>query len=427
MFNGIINLIGIPLGWIMKLIYTGVGNYGIAIILFTLVTKLILLPVTYKSQKNSARLQLINPKLKQLRERYANSPEKLQIETTKLYQEENINPYSSCLTSFIPLILLWGVLAVVYKPMTYILDYDEGVIADAKAIVISIADDKKAARDQIENNSLRQELVIMEQMLKDPDAFRAALENAEVISVDKNGEDLPVTIADIKELDFIGEVTRFADTFTIGSTNLSETPTWKLKENSTFFLFLIPILSGLMQLALTIYMQIMQKKRNPDMPNMGAMNIMLFGMPLFSVWLAFTVPAGVGFYWLCSSGFSFLQTVLLYAWFNEKRVQKIGEAERKKAKKANRRPTMMQRLMEQQEELLRQQEQSSQSSARLAGGPSHRVRYSDDDGERKFSRAELEEYNTTVIREARRRMAAKYGEELPPETKPENNPKKKKK
>ena len=58
MFNGIINLIGIPLGWIMKLIYTGVGNYGIAIILFTLVTKLILLPVTYKSQKNSARLQL---------------------------------------------------------------------------------------------------------------------------------------------------------------------------------------------------------------------------------------------------------------------------------------------------------------------------------------------------------------------------------
>ena len=113
--NFLINIVAFPLGFIMKLIYSLVGNYGIAIILFTLVTKLILLPVSYKQQKNSARLQLINPKLKKLQEKYKDKPEKMQLEQTKLYQEENINPYSSCLTSFIPLILLWGVLAVVYK------------------------------------------------------------------------------------------------------------------------------------------------------------------------------------------------------------------------------------------------------------------------------------------------------------------------
>lgn len=421
MFNGIINLIGIPLGWIMKLIYDLAGNYGIAIILFTLVTKLILLPISYKQQKNSARMQLLNPKMKKLRERYADKPEKLQLETTKLYQEENINPAASCLTSFIPLILLWGVLAVVYKPMTYILDYDTNVIEEAKAIVISIDEDKKAVKSTLDSNSLRQELVIMDKMLQNPDAFIATIQEGKAVTLDKDDNEVEIDLGSI-DVGFVSAVSEFADTFTIGNTNLSETPTYKLKENSTVFLFLIPIISGLMQLILTVYMQIMQKKRNPDMPSMGAMNIMLFGMPLFSIWLAFTVPAGVGFYWICSSGFSFIQTVLLYAWFNEKRVQKIGEAERKKAKNANRRPSMMQMMLEQQEELLRQQEGGS--SAKLSGGPANRVRYSDDDGERRLSRSEMEEYNTAIIREARRRMAEKYGEE--PEQSAEN-PKKKKK
>ena len=134
MFNALINLIGIPLGFVMKLIYDLVGNYGIAIILFTLVTKLILLPVSYKQQKNAARLQLINPKLAKLREKYKDKPEKLSLEQTKLYQEENINPYSSCLTSFIPLILLWGVLAVVYQPMTYIMDDKKPVIEEIPSV-----------------------------------------------------------------------------------------------------------------------------------------------------------------------------------------------------------------------------------------------------------------------------------------------------
>ncbi len=422
--GGLINIIGIPLGFIMRLIYNLVGNYGIAIILFTLFTKLVLFPVSYKQQKNSARMQLINPKLKKLQEKYKNNPEQLQIEQTKLYQDENINPFSSCLTSFIPLILLWGVLAVVYQPMTYILKYDTAVIEEAKAIVLQIDDNRDALQKTLDKNSMRQELIIMERVLQKQDAFMAVVESGSVNVLNKGGEE---TAQELKSIDasFVPAVTDFAETFTIGSTNLSETPSLKPSQNATVFLFLIPILSGLMQLAMTIYMQVMQKKRNPDMPNMGAMNLMLYFMPIFSVWLAFTVPAGVGFYWLCSSVFSFLQSVLLYAWFNEARVEKIGEAERKKAKKTNRRPSMMQRLMEQQEELMRQQN-GGESAAKLAGGPSNRVRYSDDDGERKFSRSELEEYNTAVIREARKRIAEKYGEDVPAEA-PEETGKKKKK
>ncbi len=407
--NFLINIVAFPLGFIMKLIYSLVGNYGIAIILFTLVTKLILLPVSYKQQKNSARLQLINPKLKKLQEKYKDKPEKMQLEQTKLYQEENINPYSSCLTSFIPLILLWGVLAVVYKPMTYIMDYKTDTIEEAKAIVIALDEDPAQAEKTLTKNSMRQELIIMEKLLKDPEGFRAVVEDGEVHLTTAEGEEQTTLLKSI-DPEFVTKVSDFAETFTIGGTKLSETPNVKPTQNSSIFLFLIPILSGLVQLAMTIYMQYMQKKRNPDMPSMGAMNAMLYFMPLFSVWLAFTVPAGVGFYWLCSSAFSFLQSVLLYAWFNEARVEKIGEAERKKAaNNKNRRPSMMQLMLEQQQEMLRQQGEGG-SEARLAGGPSNRVRYSDDDGERRLSRSEKEEYNTLIIREARKRMAAKYGE-----------------
>ena len=306
----LINIIAMPLGFIMKLIYSWVGNYGIAIILFTLFTKIILLPVSYKQQKNSARLQLINPKLKKLQEKYKDKPEKMQLEQTKLYQEENINPYSSCLTSFIPLILLWGVLAVVYKPMSYIMDYKEDVINEAKSIVIQLDENPEEAQKTLDHNGMRQELLIMERLLQNPEGFTAIVKDGKVTITDKDGNQTEQKLSAI-DADFVPKVQEFAKTFVIGNTNLSETPNINPTQNSTVFLFLIPILSGLMQLAMTIYMQYMQKKRNPAMPSMGAMNAMLYFMPLFSVWLAFTVPAGVGFYWLCSSAFSFLQSVLL--------------------------------------------------------------------------------------------------------------------
>ncbi len=421
--GSLINLIAIPLGFIMRLIYSWVGNYGVAIILFTLFTRLILLPVSYKQQKNSARLQLINPKLAKLREKYKDQPEKLQLETTKLYQDENINPYSSCLTSFIPLILLWGVLAVVYRPMTYIMKYDKAVIEEAKAIVISIDDDPQSTQKSLDRNSMREELLIMDKLLQNPEAFTACIQDGR-ISFSEDGEEESVQKLSAIDASFVPEVTEFAKTFTIGGTNLSETPNTNPSKNSSVFLFLLPILSGLMQLALTVYMQYMQKKKNPDMPDMGGMNIMLYGMPLFSVWLAFTVPAGVGFYWLCSSAFSFIQSVALYAWFNDERVEKIGEIEREKAKQQKRRPSMMQMMLEQQEEMMRQQ--NGGTPAKLSGGPANRVRYSDDDGERKLSRSEMEEYNTAVIREARKRMAEKYGETEENSAPPANNKKKKK-
>lgn len=376
--NFLIDLVGTPLGFIMKWIYHFIGNYGVAIILFTLVTKLIVFPVYYKQQKNMAHTQLVQPKIAKLREKYKNNPDKLQMETMKLYQEENINPYASCLPMIISLIILYGVLGVVYKPMTHILNYDKSVITEATTIAAQFNENIKPDRED-----MRIELIIMEEVVKNQDAFAEQMQ-----SIDS---------------EFVPEVANFANTFNILGVDLNLTPQWS-DITKNFPLFLIPVLSGVIQLAMTIYMQWNQKRRNPDMPSMGAMNIMLFGMPIFSVWLAFTVPAGVGFYWICSSVFSFIQSIGLNAWFNEARVAKIGEAERVKAQKARKRPSMMQMMLEQQEEMMRQQQGGTANRS-----ASNRVSYSDDDNV-KLSRSEREEFNTAVVREARRRMAEKYGD-----------------
>ena len=94
----------------MSFIYSIVPNYAVAIILFTLVTKLLLFPVNYKTQKNAARMQLMQPKLEKLKKSYGSNPQRLQEEQQKLYQQEGINPMGSCLPMFIQLFLLFGVL-----------------------------------------------------------------------------------------------------------------------------------------------------------------------------------------------------------------------------------------------------------------------------------------------------------------------------
>ena len=125
--NFIYELIGVPLGYLMSLIYNIVPNYAIAIILFTLVTKLLLFPFNYKTQKNAARMQLLQPKLNKLQKSFANNPTRLQEEQNKLYQEEGVNPMGSCLPAFIQMFLLFGVIDVVYKPIKHVLRLSKSV------------------------------------------------------------------------------------------------------------------------------------------------------------------------------------------------------------------------------------------------------------------------------------------------------------
>ena len=388
-------IIGVPLGYIMWLMYQITHNYAWAIILFTLITKIILFPLSVKQQKSSAAMAAFQPKLEKLKKQYANNQQKLQEEQMKLYSEEGINPMASCLPLFIQFPILYGIFDVVYRPLTHILHAGKDAINAAAEITRNIfTANGGAVPDYFEH---RPEIYIVKEVQKDPSAFSSM------------AEQFP---------DFAEKVVNFNNKL-FGIVDLGDIPTlhpesWKA---AAVILLMIPIMSGVIQLAMTIYMQIRNKKMNPDAPNMGGMNIMLYVMPLFSIWIAFKYPAGIGFYWTMSSLFSFVQSIVLYDIYTPEYVASLVEKDKKKRKKKNR-PNMMERYQKIMEDKMASQNgQSGQSGSSGLKSGAVSAKVSDDDeedgsSEIKISRAKQKEYEKMIIREARRRQAEKYGEEF---------------
>lgn len=362
--NALYDIVGVPFGYLMRLIYSLCNNYAVAIILFTVITKILLFPVNYKTQKGAARMQLLNPKMEKLRKSFANNPQRLQEEQQKLYQQESVNPMGSCLPMFIQMFLLFGVIDVIYKPITHILNISKNVITEA--CKIAGADTK----------NLRCELITMEHVRNNADSYSSLSEK------------------------FLSKVSEFNDKFTIFGANLGKTPTlhpdsWT---KEAIILCAIPFLAGLSQLLVSVYSQIHQKKTNPAaQPGGGCMAVMMYGMPLLSIWFAFQVPAGVGFYWIWSSIFSFLITFALNCYFTPERTKVVNEKEKEKARiyaeKHPNKKSFMQKMMEQQA-ALEQQNSGSSSSGKSNG----------------LSRSEQNKQNRDKLKEARKRMAEKYGD-----------------
>ncbi|WP_026476760.1 YidC/Oxa1 family membrane protein insertase [Alkaliphilus transvaalensis] len=114
-----------PLGMLLKFIYDLINNYGLSIIVFTIVVKLILVPLTLKQMKSMKELQEIQPKIKEIQEKYKNDKEKLNVKTMELYQEHKISPFGGCLPMLIQLPILFGLFAVLRDPGLYVFGSQE--------------------------------------------------------------------------------------------------------------------------------------------------------------------------------------------------------------------------------------------------------------------------------------------------------------
>ncbi|SNX53779.1 YidC/Oxa1 family membrane protein insertase [Thermoanaerobacterium sp. RBIITD] len=99
--------IGMYLGQLLKFIYGFVGNYGIAIIIFTILIRFVLLPFYVQQMGTMRKMKEINPLIEELKKKYSKDPQKLNQEMMKLYKEKNVNPMSGCLPMLLPLIILW--------------------------------------------------------------------------------------------------------------------------------------------------------------------------------------------------------------------------------------------------------------------------------------------------------------------------------
>lgn len=131
-------------GYLLNFLYDKIGNYGIAIILFTILVKLILLPISVKQQKTMKKTAKVQAELRILQEKYSNDQVRLGQETMDLYNRENLSPFAGCLGSIIQMILILSVFFLVSRPLTFMRHLDTELIAKYQSEVI--AENEEAAR-----------------------------------------------------------------------------------------------------------------------------------------------------------------------------------------------------------------------------------------------------------------------------------------
>ena len=122
-------------GYVLNFLYEIIGNYGLAIILFSVLIKLLMLPISIKQQKTMKKSQKLNDEMKQIDFKYKNDPEKRNQEIMELYKRENLSPFSGCSSAIVQILLLFAVFYLVRSPLTYMKKIDQNVIQQMIEVV----------------------------------------------------------------------------------------------------------------------------------------------------------------------------------------------------------------------------------------------------------------------------------------------------
>ncbi len=291
-------------GYMLNFIYGFVENYGLSIILLTVLIKIILLPLTLKQQKSMTKTQKLQPKLQEVMEKYKYDKERQSQETMKLYKEYGVNPMGGCLPLLIQFPILIAFYQVIQKPVQYVLGYSaKEITALLKAEGIS----EKIAGAQI---------ALAEKMGK--------------LDFNFFGLDLATTPWDELKGVMAG---------TVGLVGLTA--------------LIIPVLSCVTTLLTSKISTMMNGKKedkkekkapqrvlSPDQKTTGNENsaesmtkTMTYVMPLMTLWLTFTFPAAMGLYWTVSNVLGLLQNIVLNKYYNIKLSKEIELKDEERQKK----------------------------------------------------------------------------------------------
>ena len=278
--------LSIPLGRLMHFIYYTVSfeNYGLALIIFTLLTRLAMLPLTIKQYQGTAKMQKLNPRLEELKRQYGTDKKKLQEETMKLYQEEKVNPAGGCLPLLIQFPILFSLYPVITRPLRYMLGKSQEQIAALQELYSSISGNTAA---------FIQEMEVLNFFKNDP----ASLSRAQSMNL--------LAAGDLINMNFFG-------------LDLSRTPTYSpdilFGEQSAIYLplLLIPIIgvistyiSGKFSMASSAA----QGAQNQQASSMGK-SMQVIG-PVMTLIFSFQLPAGVLIYWIAGYMIQIVQQLLI--------------------------------------------------------------------------------------------------------------------
>lgn len=286
-------------GYLLQFVYHLVNNYGLAIILFTVIIKILLLPLSIKQQRSMKKSAELNEKMKVLQFKYKNDPEKLNQEMMNLYKSENMSPFSGCLTAIIQLLLLLSIFYLVRSPLTYM---------------------EKIPTESINNyvQQLKDDGKTISQLYPEIDLIREYQTIKE-----KNPEDTNVEKINI-QMNFLG-------------LDLSKIPQQNMTDYTVYIIPVLYILSSFISIRMTTAMQEKQNKANKEKKEQKEVQIdgttgkelvpqeeenemdavmqtnkmMSWMMPIMSISIAFVAPLGLALYWLVSNILMIVERIIL--------------------------------------------------------------------------------------------------------------------
>ncbi len=280
-----------PFSWLLKVFCQVFDSYGIALILFTIVVKIILFPFSLKGKKSMIKMNLAQADLKEIQKRCGNDRERYNQEVQKYYTDNGISPMGGCGWSMIPLFILMPLYAIIRRPMKHLMRLSDTVTTSVASAL--------GMTDFVAGNGYG-ELTLASMM---------------------NTGNLDTAIAAAG-----GMGSLFIINFNFLGMDLSQIPNWKLWQDfswSNFGLFLLPIISAVLSVVSMIVSQKTNKMSANDPGSNSSMKSMMIMQPLISLWIGFTMPAGLCVYWIANSALMMVQE-----WLCGRMLKKDYEAAR---------------------------------------------------------------------------------------------------
>ena len=262
------------LGYLLNFIYNLVQNYGIAIIIFSILTKLILLPFSMKQQKTMKKTSKIQGESKRIQSLYKNDPQKMNQEIMDLYKREKMSPFSGCITSILQIVLVLAMFYLVKSPLTFMKKIDSTTINNYI---------NEMQAQNIEINKAYPEITIIKEKGNNPDIN---------INMDLLGIDL------------------------------STVPSGDLKDYKVYIIPILYILSSIISMKITTNMtnnKNKQEGKEDEIDMTQQMNkTMTWMIPIAAVSIAFVAPLGLALYWLMSNVTMIIERLLVNKFMKDK-------------------------------------------------------------------------------------------------------------
>ena len=302
-------------GYVLNFLYQLIGNYGVAIIIFSILAKLIMLPLTIKQQKTMKKSAKIQEEMKQIQFKYKNDPEKMNQEVMALYKREDMSPFSGCLSSIVQIILVLAVFILVSSPLTYMVKLDKEEINKLSEVV---------SQEQPTENRYKEIAIIRYIRNLEPQSSVSEEEKEEV----KEAQEKESENQEFNVYDYIEKVDLNMDFFGI---DLSAVPTDNLSNWKALIIPVLYVITSFISIRLTTATQTKKQKENNLItdgseeakkeeeinPMLEANKSMSWFMPIMSISIAIIAPLGLALYWLMNNILMIVERIVLNKFMNK--------------------------------------------------------------------------------------------------------------